>query len=84
MTKATLKLYASLSDFLPRGAEDNRIEIDLDEGDSVAEVIDRFRLPLESCHLVLVDGVFIYPEDRADRLLEHGEVLAIWPPVAGG
>ncbi len=82
--KATLKLYASLSDFLPAVAQDNRIELDLAEGDSVATVIETFRLPEESCHLVLVDGVFIYPEEREERVLKPGEVLAIWPPVAGG
>lgn len=82
--KVTLKLFASLSDFLPRDADRNRIEIELGEGASVASVIDAWQLPLESCHLVLVDGVFVAPEERASRLLEPGEVLAIWPPVAGG
>jgi molybdopterin converting factor small subunit len=33
---------------------------------------------------VLVNGVYIDPSDRAQRVLQSGEVLAIWPPVAGG
>jgi molybdopterin converting factor small subunit len=35
-------------------------------------------------HLVLVNGHYINPEDRATRTLAEGDVLAIWPPIAGG
>ena len=35
-------------------------------------------------HLVLVNGVYVQPEERASRVLKDGDVLAIWPPIAGG
>jgi molybdopterin converting factor small subunit len=35
-------------------------------------------------HLVLVNGVYIAPDQRDTRVLQEGETLAIWPPVAGG
>jgi len=35
-------------------------------------------------HIVLVNGVYVAPADRATRTLAEGDVLAIWPPVAGG
>jgi sulfur carrier protein ThiS len=35
-------------------------------------------------HLVLVNGSFVPPEQRATRELVEGDVLAIWPPIAGG
>ena len=35
-------------------------------------------------HLVLVNGVYVPPEQRAERVLKDGDVLAIWPPIAGG
>ena len=34
--------------------------------------------------LVLVNGVFVTPGQFATRVLEPGDVLAIWPPVGGG
>lgn len=80
----TLKLFASLTDFLPAGSTQNIALIGIDDGDSVADIIDRFNLPERLVHLVLVDGVFIPPGDRAGRALVDGETLAIWPPVAGG
>jgi molybdopterin converting factor small subunit len=33
---------------------------------------------------VLVDGHWVARPDRAARALSEGQVLAIWPPVAGG
>jgi len=83
--KVTLKLYATLSDHLPDTArKTNAVELDLDAGTTVAEVIDNENLPLKQCHLVLIDGVFIPPAERAARALAAGETLAIWPPIAGG
>ena len=83
--KVTLKLYASLSDYLPDAArKTNALELDLAPGTTVAEVIDRHNLPRKLCHLALIDGVFVPPADRNQRALADGETLAIWPPVAGG
>ena len=83
-TTATLKLYASLSEFLPSGAVDNKAQIEVGDSDSIAVIIEKFNLPDRLVHLVLVNGVYIEPEDRPNRILAPGEVLAIWPPVAGG
>lgn len=80
----TFKLYASLGQYLPSGAVDNKATIELASGESLADVIARFDLPERLVHLVLVDGVYVAPEDRAGRILIDGETVAIWPPVAGG
>ncbi|MBE0621015.1 MAG: MoaD/ThiS family protein [Burkholderiales bacterium] len=83
--KVTLKLYATLSDHLPDDArKSNAFELELDEGTTPAQVIEKHNLPLKLCHLVLIDGVFVPPGERAKRSLADGETLAIWPPIAGG
>jgi sulfur carrier protein ThiS len=83
--KITLKLFASLSAYLPLEVRSSfRLELDLDDGTTVQEVIQRQGLPPEKCAIVLVDGVWVAPTDRAIRVLSEGEILAIWPPVAGG
>lgn len=80
----TFKLYASLGQYLPAGAVDNKATVELTQDESLADLIERFDLPERLVHLVLVDGVFVAPEDRASRTLKDGETVAIWPPVAGG
>jgi len=83
--KVTLKLFASVQDYLPVEAKaKNALELELPAGTTIAQVIERFGLPASSCKLVLVNGVFVPPAERASRILEDGETLAIWPPIAGG
>jgi sulfur carrier protein ThiS len=53
-------------------------------GTAPAAIIARLGLPAEYCHLVLINGLFVPPGERATRALEDGDHLAIWPPVAGG
>jgi sulfur carrier protein ThiS len=83
--RITLKLFASLSDYLPPEAHaTSSLSLEVPAGTTVAEVIASRHLPERSVHLVLVDGVFIPPGQRPARILAEGEELAIWPPVAGG
>lgn len=83
--KITFKLFATLQDHLPAEAKKtNALELEVEEGTTPLDLIERFSLPLRLCHLVLVDGHFIPPAERANRPLQNGETLAIWPPVAGG
>jgi sulfur-carrier protein len=82
----TFKLHAMLRDYLPADAANHRttVEIAVAEGCTVQNVIDQYSLPEKLVHLVLVDGVYLKKEDRATCVLQPGQALAIWPPVAGG
>lgn len=84
MVHITLKLMATLTDYLPPSRQGHQIGLDLPAGTTIQGVVDRFRLPWQLVHLVLVDGVYVYPDQRDIRALRDGETLAIWPPVAGG
>jgi sulfur carrier protein ThiS len=83
------KLFATLGQYLPREVEgrprvDNQVPLELPEGTTVQAVIDRFPMPRSLVHLVLVNGDYVPPADRATRALRDGDALAIWPPIAGG
>jgi molybdopterin converting factor small subunit len=83
--KITFKLYASLTEHLPAAARtSNRMELEVSEGAAIAQIIEPFGMPEKLVHLVLVNGVYVEPADRLTRVLKEGDVLAIWPPIAGG
>lgn len=83
--KVTLKLFASLAAHLPPEARaSHKIDLDVDPGTTIQDVIRRQHIPEALCAIVLIDGVWVARPDRATRALSDGEVIAIWPPVAGG
>ena len=81
----TFKLYASLTDYLPVDARrSNRVALEVGADATIATIIEPYGLPMKLVHLVLVNGVYVPPEQRATRTFVDGDVLAIWPPIAGG
>ena len=81
----TFKLFASLGDYLPASVRPgNEMPLPLAEGATITQLIEPFGLPPKLVHLVLVNGKYIAPEQRATHVLQDGDVLAIWPPIAGG
>ena len=82
--KICLKLFATLGEYLPAGAVRNRIDIEVAPTDSIHTILERYHVPLKIVHLVLVNGHYIQPADRASRCLQENDELAIWPPIAGG
>ncbi|HMK14949.1 MAG TPA: MoaD/ThiS family protein [Burkholderiales bacterium] len=82
--KIKFKLFAALADYLPQPSRTNSVELEVAADSTIQSVIDQFQLPIKLVHLVLVNGLYIYPSDRITTKLKEGDVLAIWPPIAGG
>ncbi len=83
--KISLKLFATLTEYLPETSRyTNIVELDVALGSTVVQIIEPYHLPPALVHLVLVNGRYIAAEQRANEVLVEGDVLAIWPPIAGG
>ncbi len=81
----TFKLFATLTDYLPAEARrSNQVTLNVAPDASISQIIEPYGMPPKLVHLVLVNGKYIAPEDRNTTTLVDGDVLAIWPPVAGG
>ena len=60
------------------------VELDIAPESSITQLVEKHRLPEKLVHLVLVNGTYIAADQRSRRTLQEGDVLAIWPPIAGG
>ncbi|MDH3742700.1 MAG: MoaD/ThiS family protein, partial [Hyphomicrobiales bacterium] len=77
MPKVNVKLFASLRNFMPDGAQNGEVQVDCPDDHSVTSILADLNVPLEKCHLVVVNGVFIPPPERASTQLSEGDTLAV-------
>ncbi len=79
--KIELRLFASLRKKLPPGSPRGKCTLELADGATIGEVLAQMGIPHKSAHIILVNG----DHDRDfERVLHDGEVVSIFPPVAGG
>lgn len=79
--KITLNLYASLARYIPReaGAPYNRIW-DVDEGTTILALLHRLQVPMDKVKLIFLNGLHAH----GDEILNEGDRVGVFPPVAGG
>ena len=80
----SIELYAGLMKYLPPGKSRFRRDIKVEDGLVVSRLIEQYHMRPEEAHLVLVNGKHINAEVRDEHQLAEGDVVSIWPPVAGG
>ena len=72
--------FGALRDYLPPGAMGNGASVEVPEGATVADLIERLGAPPHLVFALLVD------EDKADkqRPLHDGATVTLMPPFTGG
>jgi molybdopterin converting factor small subunit len=71
-----LKLFANLSKYTPSDGE----RLPIERGQSIGEVLETIGVPMEKAKLIFVDGI----KGNLDTVLNGGERVGLFPPVAGG
>jgi len=75
-----VKLFATLRDYLPKGSGQYSCKLKVNSTDTVRDVLKRLKIPDEIPKIILVNGV----HTNFERVLKGGDVLSVFPPVAGG
>ena len=78
--KIEIALYATLSKFLPSGAQNRRAVLEVKDTATVREVLDQLGIPSELPNILLVNG----RQAPESAILKDGETLSVFPPLAGG
>lgn len=75
-----MKIAVRLQGELARQISADRIELDLCDGSTIAQVVAALGLRPGQVWLAMVDGILV----EADRPLQPGDELTLIPPVGGG
>jgi len=80
MITAQVRLYATLRRYRPEVKLGESLPMELPEGSTVGQLIARLGIPAR-----VVKSIFVNrrPQDP-EHVLQNGDEVAIFPPVAGG
>ena len=73
---ATIKFFANLRDFAPP-----KKTVTLPLGSTVNTVLDLFNISEETKLIILINGS---PHKKRSTQIKDGDIVAIFPPLAGG
>lgn len=75
-----VRLFATLARYLPRDHQGDSALLDVAEGSTVGDVAVALGIPADLSRIVLVND-----EDAEEgRTLRAGDVVTLFPPLAGG
>ena len=77
--RVEVRLFATLASFLPLDRRGSSL-LEVPEGSRVSDVVTLLRIPDALPRMVLVNG----DDAPVDRKLADGDVLDMFPPLAGG
>ncbi len=75
-----VKLFATLRDYLPKGSSQFSVKMKMEESSRVQDILTQLKIPEEMPKIILVNGV----HGKKDQVLKDGDVVSVFPPVAGG
>jgi sulfur-carrier protein len=78
--KVEVRLFATLTEYLPPGSRDGSATLEVPDGSSAREVTQRLGIPSNLERVVLVNGRDADP----DRPLSPQDIVMLFPPLVGG
>jgi len=78
--RVEVHLFATLERFLPPGSRGGVAVMDVPEGSTASDIAVRLGIPPGLDRVLLINGRDATPEQH----LTPGDVLALYPPLAGG
>jgi len=80
-----LKLFMFFKKYLPREALDGRAQYEISEGATFKDLLKALGMPPEEDKIIVINGISHKQSDKVnDMVLQEGDVVAIFPPIAGG
>ena len=75
-----VRLFATLMPYLPPDSRDGAAVLEIPEGSTVRDVVRRLGIPPDLERVTLLNG----GDSTPDAPLHAGDVLTVFPPLAGG
>jgi molybdopterin converting factor small subunit len=75
-----VQLYYDLVKYVPAGTKEKKFFVSLGDGTTIKNLLNKLELPEGITKVIVVNGL----SSNNERKLREGDVVAIFPPLAGG
>jgi molybdopterin synthase sulfur carrier subunit len=75
-----VKLFATLRDYLPKRSSRFSCKMNVDGSTRVQDILLWLKIPEQIPKIILINGV----HGKKEQILKEGDIVSIFPPVAGG
>jgi thiamine biosynthesis protein ThiS len=82
--KITARLFGSLRLHLPDGSEFNSCEVELEEADTLAQLLSKLQLPHGEDFIILINDQKIHQGEYETTVLNQSDEVVLLPPIKGG
>ena len=80
----SVTLFGGLRHYLPAGSSFNKCQLDLDDGASLAQLLDKLPLPPEQAFMVLLNDEKISDQEYESITIQGDDAIVLLPPIKGG
>ena len=80
-----VRTFINFKNYLPPDAKDGKAVLAIRDGATFADLLSELGIPMEEPRIVVLNGVSqgTSPEVNS-RVLNEGDIVAIFPPLGGG
>ncbi|MCX5901490.1 MAG: MoaD/ThiS family protein [Proteobacteria bacterium] len=80
-----VRTFINFKSYMPPDAKDGKAVLSIKDGATFSDLLNELGIPLEEPRIVVLNGVSqgTAPEVNT-RVLNDGDIVAIFPPIGGG
>lgn len=80
-----LKLFMMFKKFGPPDQVDGRSRMQIEPGTRFIDILNTINMPIEEDKIIVINGISHKQCDAVNELeIKDGDIVAIFPPIAGG
>ena len=80
-----LKLFMRFKRYLPEGSTDGKATITINEGSTFQDLLQKIGMPDAEDKIIVINGISHKQSAKVNaQVLQKGDTVAIFPPIAGG
>jgi len=79
-----IRLIAIEAPAYPRASQSETFPLDVEEGSSVSDVMEKLDLPKSEAYATLVEDMSVPPLQRDSVRIENNQMLTVFSPIKGG